>query len=124
MRPNPYESPPPTGVTEPSIDGRARRSRLRPKLLIVPLAWTGLVFTTGFFADNIRFMTTTWSFILMALVIGAASVTSLVCLVLAIGRSWWHLLLLPLWFFLLTEVAVLAIRLILLVKIGLDYFAG
>lgn len=97
---NPYEAS--------QVRGRPPRSQpWNPVWLFVPFAWTAFICVTGAFADHIRYSSSYVEFVSFALVIGTGAIASLVCLKKCV-RGWWHLLVLPIWLLLLTELLILS----------------
>lgn len=74
--------------------------------LVVPVLWLAFAALTGNFADNLRYSHSLASFALGAAFMLFANFGSILCLLRAFGAWWWHLLALPMWLFLLTEVAI------------------
>lgn len=80
-------------------------------LLAVPLIWAAFVLLTGVaYADNVRYFRTIGGIAIYSTIVLVGSIGSLVCLVFAIPRWWWHILALPLWFIFLTEIFVLFVH--------------
>lgn len=88
------------------------RTRFRKVLFVVPLLWFACVLLTGMYADNVRYSRTMGSFTIHSIVIGTGAIISISCLVLSLRRCWWHLVLLPLWLFFLTELWILLIQIV------------
>lgn len=84
----------------------ARQRQRRNLLLCFALGWTGLIFLTSTYADNLRYMTSVAKFIGYASLIGVGNAACLISLYVSV-RGWWHLLVLPIWFFSITELLIL-----------------
>jgi len=79
------------------------RNVIRRVLFAVPFVWVGSCLLTGTYADNARYVPGMIPFLLFG------SLSSVIALVVTI-RGWYHLLALPIWAFLISELLVLAIQ--------------
>ena len=87
---------------------RFRRFYLRRWLIVWPIAWFLFCVTTSCQADNLRRTVSQSELLGSASLIAFGTLSSLLCLLFGL-RGWWHLVMIGLYLFLLTEAVILLI---------------